>query len=134
MSHIRVMSFNIFSPGPLEPGDEFPPEELPNDWPDRAPLNLRTIQRYAPDIAIEVAGDDRRHGLVLLQRADLAQEQSTALGSGQDAVRTILVLGVQVQEHRARVPRAKAGPIDCQWIGHTPIGNRLIGRRLDPHP
>jgi endonuclease/exonuclease/phosphatase family metal-dependent hydrolase len=50
MSHIRVMSFNIFSPGPLEPGDELPPEELPNDWEARAPLNVRTIQRYAPDL------------------------------------------------------------------------------------
>ncbi len=50
MTFLRVMSFNIFSPGPLEPGDELPPEELPNDWGDRAPLNVRTIKRYAPDL------------------------------------------------------------------------------------
>lgn len=50
MTFLRVMSFNVFSPGPLEPGDELPPVEIPNGWPDRAPLNLRTIKRYAPDL------------------------------------------------------------------------------------
>jgi mRNA deadenylase 3'-5' endonuclease subunit Ccr4 len=50
MTFLRIMSFNIFSPGPLEPGDELPPEELPNGWEDRAPLNVRMIKRYAPDL------------------------------------------------------------------------------------
>ncbi|HSH82606.1 MAG TPA: endonuclease/exonuclease/phosphatase family protein [Herpetosiphonaceae bacterium] len=50
MTVIRVMSFNIFSPGDLEEGEELPAEEVPNSWEDRAPLNLRTIKRYSPDL------------------------------------------------------------------------------------
>ncbi len=50
MTPIRVMSFNIFSPGELEEGDELPPEELHNGWEDRADLNVRTILRYEPDL------------------------------------------------------------------------------------
>lgn len=50
MTIIRVMSFNIFSPGELEEGEELPLEEVPNSWEDRAPLNIRTIKRYRPDL------------------------------------------------------------------------------------
>ncbi len=50
MLPIRVMTFNIFSPGDLEEGDELPPEELPNSWADRAALNVRTIKKYDPDL------------------------------------------------------------------------------------
>ena len=50
MLPVRVMSFNIFSPGELEEGEELPLEELPNGWADRAPLNIRTIKRYEPDL------------------------------------------------------------------------------------
>lgn len=50
MKPIRVMSFNVFSPGEPEPGEELPPEEARNSWEARAPLQLRTIARYQPDL------------------------------------------------------------------------------------
>jgi len=51
MTIVRVMSFNVFSPGELEEeGDEYSPEELLNGWEVRADLNVQTIKRYDPDL------------------------------------------------------------------------------------
>src|ERR671932_1888252 len=50
MTIVRVMTFNIFSPGEPESEEDLIPGELENTWERRAPLNLRTIKRYQPDL------------------------------------------------------------------------------------
>jgi endonuclease/exonuclease/phosphatase family metal-dependent hydrolase len=44
------MSFNVFSPGEPEPGEALSPQEALNSWESRAPLQVRTIARYQPDL------------------------------------------------------------------------------------
>jgi hypothetical protein len=43
MSRLRVMTFNIANALETEDDGE-------NAWPFRAPLNVRTIKRYTPDL------------------------------------------------------------------------------------
>ena len=103
MSRIRVMSFNVFSPGELEDGDELPPEELPNAWPDRAPLILRTIRKYQPDLI----------GFQELDGAKLDHYRDELPDYGFDDRLDV----PSILWHRDRVAAAESGRF---WLSRTP--------------
>ena len=45
---LRVMTFNVFSPGEPEREEDRVPGEREHAWEARAGLNVRTIRRYRP--------------------------------------------------------------------------------------
>ena len=65
MSKIRVMTFNLRGVGY--------PNDVPNLWPDRADLNLRTIRKYAPDL---IGFQELQNGNLETYQAELKEYES----------------------------------------------------------
>ena len=81
MSLLRVMTFNVLSAGEPDERRHVSPEELRNEWADRAALNVRTIKRYRPDLI----GMQETDGAVLATyRQELDDYSSVVAGGYED--------------------------------------------------